>query len=79
MKKEKLKAGDFVEIYGALCLLVDKTNWGSEDCEGYLAVVLLKCSDGRDWFEMGTGYQIDFEEGRYNKLTREEGLRRLGE
>jgi hypothetical protein len=76
-EKPKPKAGDFIEIEGCPCLLVNKGKWKNPFCKGDLAVVILKLPDGDNWMELANDYQEWFEKGDYKPLTKEEGLRRL--
>jgi len=76
-EKPKPKAGDFIEINGCPCLLVNKGKWKNPFCKGDLAVVILKLPDGDNWMELANDYQEWFEKGDYKPLTKEEGLRRL--
>ena len=65
-EKTEAKEGDIIKFKkGVIGLVVDRGNWEHENCEGYLAVVLLKYGEGDDWMELAEDYQIDFEQGDY--------------
>lgn len=78
-EKPKAKAGDFIEIYGDLCLVVDKGDWEMQLCKRDLAVVILKFADGEDWMKLACGLQGLFEKGDYKIIPKKEALRRLAE
>ena len=74
---QEVKAGDFIEIGGALCLVMEGNRWKHKYCKGDLVVALLKYPDGMDWMGMADTSQIHFEEGKYKIIPRDEALERL--